>query len=157
MATFYSSNPLNSGPSAGNEGNYGNASSNFYSNPNQATNSSNSNSNPYYTQRQQPSSQGQQPSQQPTEKTIIPNLFNPAAAQTAAALVSGNQDAIFKIGQSQFQKVTTQVQPGVGRFMGMIRVYFAVDNRYVKRKMQRILFSFFFRGWKRQVNIECLS
>ena len=33
--------------------------------------------------------------------------------------------------------------------MRELRVYFAVNNKYVKKKMLRVLFSFFFKNWRR--------
>lgn len=82
----------------------------------------------------------------------MPMLFNPNTAGAAVALMSGNQDAILKYGQSFIGSVPGQVHPGVGRMMNMLRIYFTVDNRYVKRKIQRILFPYFFTssvGWRR--------
>jgi len=175
MATpFYSTSQPPNPHGTNNTGGYNNqGSTNFFSTPNAAQNSS-----PYYTQQQpsQPSQQSQQPAQTqsmpanttyqpshniPTSSTNasstpsipMPNLFNPANAAAAAALLSGNQDAIFQAGQSFMGKVPGQMQPGVGRFMGALRIYFSVDNRYVQKKMQRVLFPFIFKGWKRQVCI----
>lgn len=42
--------------------------------------------------------------------------------------------------------------PGLERTMRELRVYFAVNNSYVKKKMTRVLFSFFFKNWKRVEN-----
>jgi hypothetical protein len=41
--------------------------------------------------------------------------------------------------------------PGMDTAMLMVRPYFSVDNRYVKRKMQKILFPFLSVQWKRSV------
>jgi len=39
--------------------------------------------------------------------------------------------------------------PGLERFMTALRIYFAVDNRYVQKKIQIVLFPFLKKKWKR--------
>lgn len=92
------------------------------------------------------------PQQNPANATpgvpSMQNLFNPAAATATAAqvLMSDNkEDAIKKI----ITNVPGRMTPGIGRIVDTLKVYFAVDNNYVKKKMQRILFPFIFKGWKR--------
>jgi len=41
--------------------------------------------------------------------------------------------------------------PGMKYIMGQLRSYFAVDNRYVKRKMLIVLFPFINKEWRREV------
>ena len=167
MANYYNTHPPPNSQGSSNQGPYNTQGSNnfFSSQPAPSNNAS------YYGQsaQQQAAPQQQPPQQsippnrtpstfQPTNPTsnappkpTMPNLFNPANAATAAALLSGNQDALFQVGQNFIGKVPGQMQPGVGRFMGALRVYFAVDNHYVKSKMQRILFPFVFKKWVRTV------
>lgn len=40
--------------------------------------------------------------------------------------------------------------PGMKYIMGLLRSYFAVDNRYVKRKMLKVLFPFTSKEWQRE-------
>jgi hypothetical protein len=42
--------------------------------------------------------------------------------------------------------------PGLEYVMGSLRGYFAVDNRYVKRKMAKVLFPFLNKQWQRVVS-----
>lgn len=45
--------------------------------------------------------------------------------------------------------------PGLESLIQTLRKYFAVDNRYVKRKMTKILFPFLSKHWKRDVR-QCV-
>ena len=72
-----------------------------------------------------------------------------------AAAVSGNNDAMMKaatdVGQQFLKEGTARLIPGLDLFMRTLRVYFAVDNRYVKTKIGRLLFPFTKRNWARMV------
>mmetsp|Transcript_17433 Transcript_17433/g.25176 ORF Transcript_17433/g.25176 Transcript_17433/m.25176 type:complete len:365 (+) Transcript_17433:46-1140(+) len=92
-----------------------------------------------------------------------PAFWNPATAATVAAVAGSmaqggslNNDAIYGLaeatGKSLFSSGTAKIVPGVESFMIMLRQYFAVDNYYVKRKMQKILVPFFNKQWARQVS-----
>jgi hypothetical protein len=43
--------------------------------------------------------------------------------------------------------------PGFSTTMQMLRPYFAVDNRFVMKKIKRILFPFPYKSWRRQVSV----
>ena len=45
---------------------------------------------------------------------------------------------------------------GVDTVMQALRAYFAVDNKYVQVKMQKVLFPFTSKHWKRAVSHECV-
>lgn len=72
-----------------------------------------------------------------------------------AAAVSGNNDAMMKaatdVGQQFLAQGTARLVPGLDLFMRTLRVYFAVDNRYVKTKIGRVIFPFTKRNWARMV------
>ena len=47
--------------------------------------------------------------------------------------------------------------PGLNYVMTALRSYFAVDNRYMKRKMMNVLFPFLNKEWRRVVrNFYCV-
>jgi len=98
------------------------------------------------------SQQGQQQQQQPQQASSI---FNPAATVMAAA-ATGNQEAMVNagigVGKQFLQESTARFLPGLETTMRILRNYFAVDNRYVKAKIQRILFPFMKREWTRVQN-----
>lgn len=111
-------------------------------------------SNPNLHQGQ--SVQNVAPAQQ-QQQAGTPLFWNPAVASSiAAAAMSGganNPDAMFNLAQQAgntfLDQGTARMIPGLERIMRELRVYFAVDNSYVKTKMLRVLFSFFFKRWKR--------
>mmetsp|Transcript_17025 Transcript_17025/g.25427 ORF Transcript_17025/g.25427 Transcript_17025/m.25427 type:complete len:466 (-) Transcript_17025:148-1545(-) len=102
-----------------------------------------------------------------------PSFWNPVATQFATAAlnsVTGNgagggtgsgpgannnnidpyaQIAIDQ-GRTFVTSYTAKLIPGLETFMNTFRIYFAVDNGYVKRKMVRVLFSFFCKNWSRK-------
>jgi len=130
--------------------------SNSNTNPPQPKNSyggqqhpSSNSSNPYATQQQQ-----QQ--QQPT--TGSQPFWNPSMVSMAAAAASSNPDAMFNMAQKAthtfLDQGTARMIPGLERLMSTLRLYFAVDNNYVKRKMMRVLFSPFYKHWARMTNPE---
>ncbi len=55
-------------------------------------------------------------------------------------------------GRTFVTSYTAKLIPGLETFMNTFRKYFAVDNGYVKRKMVRVLFSFFCKNWSRKVS-----
>jgi hypothetical protein len=160
MSNYYGSaysNPSgNSGDGGGYYGNYGHQQSS--SQPPYGANSAPAYANP--NQWQQPSSAA--PQQQPSNQQ--PSFWNPAAAATVAAMASqgmSNPDAMFNFassaGKSFLESSSARMIPGLESLMVMLRRYFAVDNRYVKRKMQRVVFPFLTKSWKRMVSDWLLS
>ena len=57
-------------------------------------------------------------------------------------------------GRSFLDHGTARMIPGLDRTMRYLRIYFAVDNGYVKRKMGKVLFSFFYKRWRRMVRLR---
>jgi len=110
-------------------------------------------------QPQQPQQQQQQSNAGPslsdnkgsdsTPSYSMPNVFNPALIAAAASATTGNSDDIFKAGIGVGKSFWARMIPGLAMMMKHLRIYFAVDNQYVKRKIGRVLFSFFYRNWKR--------
>eukprot|EP00586_Coscinodiscus_wailesii_P001791 CAMPEP_0172492510 /NCGR_PEP_ID=MMETSP1066-20121228/23697_1 /TAXON_ID=671091 /ORGANISM="Coscinodiscus wailesii, Strain CCMP2513" /LENGTH=355 /DNA_ID=CAMNT_0013262185 /DNA_START=124 /DNA_END=1188 /DNA_ORIENTATION=+ len=172
MASYYKSQPKGSSsapPPAG-------AGSGFYNHHQQQQQQQNPSyygSNTHNQQQQQQqqqfygggfntpqNNQTQQP--QPTTSTepttpTVPNFWNPAAASAVVSAATGgkglSEEAVLGIASSAWEYSvaagTAHAIPVVGRLMGNLRVYFAVDNRYVKSKIQRILFPFFYKQWRR--------
>ena len=122
------------------------------------------------------SNQQQQAQQQTQQQTKQPAPFwNPGASgnansganlsNTAASLVGGvmaqaatgglNNEAIMNTllqgGREAWVSGGARMIPGLEAGMLMLRTYFAVDNRYVKRKMQKVLFPFLSKQWRRFV------
>jgi len=92
-----------------------------------------------------------------------PSFWNPATAATVAAMAGSmaqngmsNPDAMLNFastaGKSFLQSSSARMIPGLEAIMTNVRGYFAVDNFYVRNKMQRILFPFLSKTWKRQVS-----
>mmetsp|Transcript_63295 Transcript_63295/g.76083 ORF Transcript_63295/g.76083 Transcript_63295/m.76083 type:complete len:352 (+) Transcript_63295:188-1243(+) len=88
----------------------------------------------------------------------VPNVWNPAiatAVMTAAAGgVSGDSasvvlDQVSSLGSAYVVRGAAKLIPGLEAFMSNSRIYFAVDNRYVKRKIQTVLFPFTKKKWTR--------
>jgi hypothetical protein len=100
------------------------------------------------------SNQPQQQTQQP-----IPNYWNPAAAAVMNAAAGGmiTNDAMLDLassaGRTFIASGTARFVPGLERFMTNLRTYFAVDNRYVQRKMITVLFPFLKKQWRRTVRL----
>jgi hypothetical protein len=107
--------------------------------------------------QQQHQQQNQQQQQQQTMPQ--PGMFNPVAAAAVFSAATGgqglNNDALMKMAESAGSNMMTsgwaQMVPGMDRAMNTLRFYFAVDNRYVKKKIIRILFPFLSKQWKRMV------
>jgi hypothetical protein len=103
---------------------------------------------------------------QPQQQTGLPSVWNPAAAAAAMAAVASGSSAgslmtndavlhsISSAGQSFFQQGTARMIPGLESTMLTLRYYFAVDNRYVMLKIQKVLVPFFSNDWKRQVGLN---
>lgn len=88
--------------------------------------------------------------------TPSPSLWTPGMESTVkgvASLAKANPDAMLNMGAKWTQDIisegTARMIPGLNQFMSSLRVYFAVDNNYVQRKMRKVLFSFFFKEWRR--------
>ena len=92
--------------------------------------------------------------------TPSPSLWTPGMESTVkgvASLAKANPDAMLNMGAKWTQDIisegTARMIPGLNQFMSSLRVYFAVDNNYVQRKMRKVLFSFFFKEWRRMVRV----
>jgi hypothetical protein len=76
-----------------------------------------------------------------------------SVASNAVGSAASNPNAMFdlgiKAGHTFLDQGTARMIPGLEKVMRELRVYFAVDNSYVKAKMLRVLFSFFYKTWKR--------
>jgi hypothetical protein len=113
----------------------------------------NNNNNAVMQQQQGLQTQQQQP----------PSFWNPATAATVAAVAGSmanngagmNSDAMLNLastaGQSFLQNSAARMVPGLESTMLTLRAYFAVDNRYVVKKMKKVLFPFMDKQWRRMV------
>ena len=113
--------------------------------------------------------------QQPQQQPLMPSFWNPAAAATmasvamAAAAAGGSgggqlgagtagfsNEAVLDFastaGRTFLQSGTARMVPGLESAMLTLRSYFAVDNRYVLRKMRLVLFPFLSKNWRRSVS-----
>jgi hypothetical protein len=61
-------------------------------------------------------------------------------------------DLASSAGKSFLQSGSARMIPGLESTMLTLRHYFAVDNKYVLRKMQKVLFPFLSKQWQRQVS-----
>ena len=127
---------------------FANQNSGTYSNSN---NSSVTDSNMMYPQN---SNNTQQQHPQQTQQ----QFFNNAQAAATGLFAKGvtgnlNADDVMNETQKLFGGVFRSGIPGVDGIMNTLRAYFAVDNRYVKRKMQKCLFPFISKQWRRFVSI----
>ena len=87
-----------------------------------------------------------------------PSIWAPGVESTlkgVASVAKANPDAVLNMGAKWTQDIisegTARMIPGLNQFMSTLRVYFAVDNYYVQKKMRKVLFSFFFKEWRRVV------
>jgi len=101
--------------------------------------------------------QQQQSSTTNNATTQQPNFWNPAAAATVIGSVANSglsNDAMLDLassaGKSFLQSGSARMIPGLEGAFQTLRKYFAVDNRYVKRKMIKILLPFLSKHWKRE-------
>jgi len=112
---------------------------------------------------QAPTSFQKQNQQQPQQASIL----NPAAAAAISA-VTGSMgmgqggmpneavmQSIGTLGQNFISQGTARMIPGLESTLLVLRHYFAVDNRYVVRKMRKVLFPFISPDWQRQVCLVC--
>jgi hypothetical protein len=107
---------------------------------------------------QQPQAYGQAPQQQAQPQPFWNPQASAAVSQAAAGLMTqamtgnlsgdGVLDMASRLGTEAFKSGV----PGLDGIMQTLRAYFAVDNRYVKRKMQKVMFPFFSKQWKRFVS-----
>jgi YIF1 len=109
-----------------------------------------------------------QPQQQPqaVATTAAPTYWNPSAAASMAAMAAStmasggtlSNDAMLDFanaaGKSFLQSGTAQMIPGLESTMMTLRSYFAVDNKYVIKKIKRFLLPILSdkHGWQRQVS-----
>jgi hypothetical protein len=110
-------------------------------------------SQPYAAQQQFGASQGQ--------PAAAPAFWNPATAATVTALAGSmantgfSNDAMLDLassaGKSFLKNGSARMVPGLESTMLALRSYYAVDNRYVMRKMQKILMPFLSKNWRREV------
>jgi hypothetical protein len=122
--------------------------------------SSNYNNNMVYQQQQQQNNGYYQQAQMTTQHQTQQQFFNNAQAAATGLFAKGvtgnlNADDVMQETQKLFGGVFKSGIPGVDGVMNTLRSYFAVDNRYVKRKMQKFLFPFLSKQWKRFVSF-CL-
>lgn len=120
--------------------------------------SSNYNNNMVYQQQQ--NNGYYQQAQMTTQHQTQQQFFNNAQAAATGLFAKGvtgnlNADDVMQETQKLFGGVFKSGIPGVDGAMNTLRSYFAVDNRYVKRKMQKFLFPFLSKQWKRFVSF-CL-
>ena len=130
-----------------------------YSSHDGSINNSNGSNNMSMSQQQHQQQQQQQHQQSQQQ----PSFWNPAvsAAMVGAAASMGDpnnpyamMDIGMKAGQTFFDEGIARMIPGLERSMTALRVYFAVNNGYVKRKMQRVLCAFFYKDWCRIVSFS---
>lgn len=97
----------------------------------------------------QPSQQQQAP--QPFWTPNVQQAATQAAAGFMAQAATGNltSEKVLSQGMDEIQKAFGGGIPGMNYVMRMLRSYFAVDNRYVKRKLLRVLFPFVNKPWAR--------
>jgi hypothetical protein len=130
---------------------------------------------PSFQQQQQQLQQQQQQQQQPSI-----SFWNPATAATVAAMAGQmatgmnttgannnvgynvlNNDAMFDLagaaGATILQQGSARMLPGMHTSMINLRQYFAVDNRFVSKKIRKVLFPFIFKQWARQVRVSSYS
>lgn len=89
------------------------------------------------------------------------NFWNPATAATVTALAGSmastgfSNDAMLDLassaGKSFLQNGSARMVPGLESTMLALRSYYAVDNKYVVRKMQKVLVPFLSKNWRREV------
>ena len=103
--------------------------------------------------------QGQQPSQS-QKNPMSASIFNPTTIGAFSAAASGDKDAMFgyaeQAGKDFLKGGTSRLIPGLELFMKTLRPYFAVNNTFVRKKMQRVVFSFLSKEWDRAVSTSFL-
>lgn len=127
--------------------------------------SSNNNTTQQWT-APQPQQQAKQSNTSQQQQQQQPAFWNPAAAASVMSSVATGggltNDAMIDLastaGKSFLQSGSARMIPGLEGLFQNLRKYFAVDNKYVKRKMTKLLFPFLSKQWKRQVRtgIVCI-
>lgn len=106
-------------------------------------------------QQQQPQQQQHQQQQQQQHQPFWTPQVQQAATQAAAGWMAraatGNlsSENVIHEGMDKISEAFGGGIPGMNYFMTALRSYFAVDNRYVKRKMTKVLFPFVNKDWIR--------
>lgn len=108
-----------------------------------------------YGSQQQPQQQ-QQPSLSFWNPATVATVASLAGAASASSSNHAGQDAMLldlagKTLMHSSGSAARVLIPGFSTSMHMLRPYFAVDNRFILKKMQRMLFPFVFTNWSRQV------
>jgi len=93
--------------------------------------------------QQQPQQSQQQQQQQQTQPFWGSNASAGSSVQQVVAQQALNE------GLRRIENAFEIGIPGLNYVMGTLRPYFAVDNRYVKRKMLNVLFPFLSKEWRR--------
>jgi len=103
------------------------------------------------TSQQQSQQQQQQQTTQPFWSPNVQQAATQAAAGFMAQAATGNltSENVLTQGMDGIQKAFGGGIPGMNYVMRILRSYFAVDNRYVKRKMLKVLFPFTNKQWRR--------
>jgi hypothetical protein len=116
------------------------------------------------SQQQQQQQQGQSSSQQtpafwtPDANSVQNQAANMLGGVMAKAATGGLTNeailgAVFEGGREVWVSGGARMIPGLETGVQRLRSYFAVDNRYVKRKMQKVLFPFLNKQWRRTVRL----
>ena len=107
-----------------------------------------------YGQPSQQQPQQQQQTMQPFWSPNVQQAATQAAAGFMAQAATGNLtgEKVLTQGMDEIQKAFGGGIPGMNYVMRILRSYFAVDNRYVKRKMLKVLFPFMNKQWRRDVS-----
>lgn len=130
----------------------------FYSQPAFNT-TSQSSYNAQSWQPQQPQSQQYSRQQQQNQSSAYPSQQQPMGASIFTPAVAGafGNQAVQKMmmdqGQAFVLEGIAKIVPGLEVSMITLRSYFAVDNRYVLKKIKKVLFPFMSNTWSRQVRI----
>ena len=118
-----------------------------------------SHADPNQWQQQQQQQYGMQQQSSASSFMNASNAMGMFAAGMSAVTGSTNgntPDAMLKIisphAESFLKDSAARLIPGLESLMTTARQYFAVDNRYVKRKLQRIFCPFLCKSWTRQVS-----
>eukprot|EP00532_Pseudo-nitzschia_australis_P002086 CAMPEP_0168183968 /NCGR_PEP_ID=MMETSP0139_2-20121125/12938_1 /TAXON_ID=44445 /ORGANISM="Pseudo-nitzschia australis, Strain 10249 10 AB" /LENGTH=353 /DNA_ID=CAMNT_0008105457 /DNA_START=52 /DNA_END=1110 /DNA_ORIENTATION=+ len=100
---------------------------------------------------QQQQQQQQQAAAQPFWSPNVQQAATQAAAGFMAQAATGNltSEKVLSQGMDEIQKAFGGGIPGMNYVMRTLRSYFQVDNRYVKRKLQNVLFPFLNKQWRR--------
>ena len=102
------------------------------------------------------STNNKQEQQSQQQNPMAASIFNPTTIGAFSAAASGNKEAMFgyaeQAGKDFLKGGTSRLIPGLELFMKTLRPYFAVNNTFVRKKMQRVVFSFLSKEWDRTVS-----